>query len=67
MTSSTSDDRIRHAIRFMESVSAAKPITVAELARSAHLSVSHFAHLFHECTGIAPIQMGVALILDISP
>ena len=57
MDGRTLDERVRRAVKVMESVGATSPVTEAALAFSAHLSVSRFAHLFREQTGMAPLQM----------
>jgi len=47
--------QIRPAINYIEA-NFDKPITLAEIARASHLSVSRLAHLFKEQMGITPID-----------
>jgi len=47
--------QIRPAINYIEA-NFDKPVTLAEIARASHLSVSRLAHLFKEQMGITPID-----------
>jgi AraC-like DNA-binding protein len=47
--------QIRPAINYIDA-NYDKPITLAEIARASHLSVSRLAHLFKEQMGITPID-----------
>ncbi len=58
MTSRVTDKRVNRAIEIMEiSGRDAAQTTEAEFAASVNLSVSRFAHLFRQQTGMAPLEM----------
>jgi AraC-like DNA-binding protein len=56
---------IRRALAFMEA-NAAKPLTLAEIARAAHLSKQHFCRVFHRAVGVTPLRFLVRLRLRVA-
>ncbi|MCX6906718.1 MAG: AraC family transcriptional regulator [Verrucomicrobia bacterium] len=56
---------VRRALAFMEA-NAAKPLTLAEIARAAHLSKQHFCRVFHRAVGASPLRFLVRLRLRIA-
>ncbi len=58
MTCPILDERVSRAIEVMESSDGGTaPVTGAKLAALAGISASHFAHLFRQQAGMAPLQM----------
>lgn len=56
---------VRLALAFMEA-NAAKPLTLAEIARAAHLSKQHFCRVFHRVLGVSPLRFLTRLRLRIA-
>ena len=56
---------VRRALAFMEA-NAAKPLTLAEIAREAHLSKQHFCRVFHRAVGVSPLRFLVRLRLRVA-
>ncbi|MBI5686029.1 MAG: helix-turn-helix transcriptional regulator [Verrucomicrobia bacterium] len=56
---------IRRALAFMET-NVAKPLTLAEIARAAHLSKQHFCRVFHRAVGVTPLRFLVRLRLRVA-
>ncbi len=56
---------VRLALAFMEA-NVAKPLTLAEIARAAHLSKQHFCRVFHRALGISPLRFLTRLRLRVA-
>jgi AraC family transcriptional regulator of arabinose operon len=50
------DERVQKALAFINS-HYARALTIADIARAAHSSVSHLSTLFHQQVGASPIQV----------
>jgi AraC-like DNA-binding protein len=58
-------DPVRRALAFMEA-NPSKPLTLAEIAREAHLSKQHFCRVFHRAIGVSPLRFLMRLRLRVA-
>jgi transcriptional regulator GlxA family with amidase domain len=56
---------VRRALAFMET-NVATPLTLAEIARAAHLSKQHFCRVFHRAVGATPLRFLMRLRLRVA-
>lgn len=56
---------VRLALAFMEA-NVSKPLTLAEIARAAHLSKQHFCRVFHRAAGVSPLRFLMRLRLRVA-
>ena len=56
---------VRRALAFMEA-NVARPLTLTEIAREAHLSKQHFCRVFHHSLGVSPLRFLMRLRLRVA-